>query len=276
MVYWQRIEGKDTLWLGQIESNSSIQILDQPDTLYNGLTFSPDGQSIYLAEFDAANVSRLVRLPILGGVPVELIHHVDSAVTFSPDGRQLAFLRHDAGDTAIIIADAVDGRNERTLIARERSESFSSAGLSWSPDGKTIAVAAKNPTTERIEILAIAVSDGSAERISDRDWGEIGNLKWQADGRGLLFGEKSSAVARRSEIWFLPYPFGEPRQITNDPTQYLTQTMSISNTGTLALVSGQTESEIWSAQWRRDARPACTARRPAQIRSSRWSIMDSR
>jgi len=244
LVYAQTIKGRHTLWLGQIESNSSVQILDQPDGMYHGLTFSPDGQSIYLTEYDSA---KLFRLPVVGGVPSLLLPDVDSAVSFSPDGKQFAFLRRGSSGTAIVIADAADGRNERTLISRSRAENFSSAGLSWSPDGQTIAVAAKNAASSRIGLLAISVSDGSAKKITNREWGEIGNVKWQPDGSGVIFGQRSGPVARRSEIWFAPYPSGEPRKITNDLNQYLIQNLSMSNTGTFAVLEGVTESEIWIA-----------------------------
>ena len=244
LVYDQDVQGKRSLWLGQIESNSSVEILKQPDVLYHGLTFAPDGQNLYFTEFDS---SKLFRMPVVGGVPTLLLQKVDSAVSFSPDGRQLAFLRRVSGGTAIIIADSIDGRNERTLVARKRPDNFSSAGLSWSPDGKQIAVAARNATTAQIELLAISLFDGSARKISERSWGEIGNVKWQPDGAGVIFITKSSALARRSEIWFAPYPIGEPRKITNDVNQYLTQTLSVSANGIVAVIEGISESEVWVA-----------------------------
>jgi Tol biopolymer transport system component/DNA-binding winged helix-turn-helix (wHTH) protein len=244
LVYAQTVKGRHTLWLGQIESNSSVQILDQPDGMYHGLTFSPDGQSIYLTEYDSA---KLFRLPVVGGVPTFLLPDVDSAVSCSPDGKQFTFLRRGSSGTAIVIADAADGRNERTLISRSRPENFSSAGLSWSPDGQTIAVAAKNAASARIELLAISVSDGSAKKISNRDWGEIGNVKWQPDGSGVLFSARTGPVVRRSEIWFAPYLTGEPRKIVNDLNQYLIQNLSVSANGIVAVMEGVTESEIWIA-----------------------------
>src|SRR5262249_24395245 len=157
---------------------SSVLIADQPGVSYSGLTFSPDGQSIYVTEYNMTNSpNKLVRMPIVGGVPVELATGVDSAVTFAPDGRQLAFLRLEGRQTSIVITNA-DGKNEHVLAARQKPESFSSRGLSWSPDGKSIAVAATEQDKNRNEVLAISVADGSAKRISDRDWGFVGNVAW--------------------------------------------------------------------------------------------------
>ncbi|HSS18812.1 MAG TPA: winged helix-turn-helix domain-containing protein [Pyrinomonadaceae bacterium] len=248
VVYRQRIGDKESLWLGQIESNSSVLIAEQSDRSYNGLTFSPDGQSVYLTEgLFADSATKLVRMPIVGGIMSELLSHVDSAVTFSPDGKQLAFLRRDGEETSIIIADSRDGKNERTLVTRKRPETFSSSGLSWSPDGLSIAVAANKANDRRSEILAVAVADGDIRKISGQDWGAVGNLAWQADGSGLLLTARNSQTARRSEIWFVPYPAGEPRKITNDLNQYLIDTLSLSSNGILAVLQGHMESEIWQA-----------------------------
>ncbi|HEU5237726.1 MAG TPA: winged helix-turn-helix domain-containing protein [Pyrinomonadaceae bacterium] len=244
LVYDQSLKGTRSLWLGQIESNSSVEILKQPDILYHGLTFAPDDQNLYFTEFDS---SKLFRMPVVGGVPTLLLQNVHSAVSFSPDGRRLAFLRRVSGGTAIVIGDSVDGRNERTLVVRKLPDNFSSSGLSWSPDGKQIAVAAKNVATSRVELQAISLFDGSARKISDRSWGEIGNVKWQPDGAGVIFIAKSSALARRSEIWFAPYPEGEPRKITNDVKQYLLPNLSVSANGIVAVIEGISESEIWVA-----------------------------
>ena len=244
LVYNQRINGSDSLWLGQIESNSSVQILNQENVTYNGLAFSPDGQSVYFTDYDT---EKLFRIPAIGGVPTELIDKVDSAVTFSPDGGQLAFLRDTSEGEIITIADCNDGKTERSLSAIKPWSSFSTLGLSWSPDGKTIALAARNSLTDRIELVAVSISDGSIRKISDRDWGEIGNVKWQADGNGLLFTEKGGQSSRKSSIWFTPYPQGEPQQITHDLNQYFMHTLSLSSTDILATIDGKTGSEIWVA-----------------------------
>jgi len=247
LVYVQRTKGRNSLWLGQIETNSSVIISDRPDVSYIGVTFSPDGQSIYLSEIDANSVTRLVRMPVIGGVPAELTTNIDSAVTLSPDGRQLAFLRRGGGQSSIVITDA-DGRNERTLASRKRPENFSGYGLSWSPDGKNIAVSASEDENKPHEVLAISVADGTAKKIGNHDWGFVSNLVWQSDASGLLSIVRNSPIARRSSVWFIPYPDGEPRKVTNDLNQYYGETMSLpANDKALAVLVADAESEIWLA-----------------------------
>jgi DNA-binding winged helix-turn-helix (wHTH) protein len=114
LVYWQRIgdEGKLSLWLGQIETNSSVQITQPSYARHGHPVFAPDGRHIYFAVLDDSRPEwTLVRMPVVGGVLTELIHNVHSPVSFSPDGQQLAFIRADSGarKTSILIADAADG-----------------------------------------------------------------------------------------------------------------------------------------------------------------------
>jgi Tol biopolymer transport system component/DNA-binding winged helix-turn-helix (wHTH) protein len=247
LVYAQRTKGQNSLWLGQIETNSSVIISDRPDVSYFGVAFSRDGQSIYLSENDAHSVTRLMRMPVIGGVPTELTTNIDSAVTLSPDGRQLAFLRRGDRQSSIVITDA-DGKNERTLATRKRPESFSGYGLSWSPDGKNIAVSASEDDNKPHQVLAIAVADGAAKKIGNHEWGFVSNLVWQSDGSGLLSIVRNSRIARRSSVWFIPYPDGEPRKVTNDLSQYYGETMSLpAKDQTLAVLVADAESEIWLA-----------------------------
>src|SRR5215831_10029036 len=115
LVYSQQINDKPSLWLGQIETNSSVSIAEEPYVGYSGMTFARDGQSIYLSEVNPiTSASELVRMSIVGGVPTELAADVNSAVTISPDGRQLAFLRRGGGQSLIVVTDA-NGRNEHIL-----------------------------------------------------------------------------------------------------------------------------------------------------------------
>jgi Tol biopolymer transport system component/DNA-binding winged helix-turn-helix (wHTH) protein len=244
LVYMQHINDKPSLWLGQIETNSSVPIAEESDVGYTGVTFSHDGQSVYVLEVNRlTSTTKLVRMPIVGGVATELAAHVNSAATISPDDRQIAFLRSSGGQSLIVVTDA-DGRNERILARRNPPQNFTGVGISWSPDGKNIAVAAREGENGRIEVLAISLADGSARRIGKQDWGSVSNLTWDSDGHGLLLIVSSSSFARRSEIWFVPFPGGEPHKITRDLNQYYGPTMSMSAHNELAVIHVEAESEI--------------------------------
>jgi len=244
IAYVQRVGGNFSLWLGQVETNSSVLVEDRPGILYNAITFARDGQTIYITETDATSgATRLVRMPAIGGASTEVASNVNSIVTFSPAGDRLAFLRRYSTGTSLIITDK-DGKNERVIASRTSPQTFSGYGLSWSADGKSIAVA-EVAGDSRQKVSLISTSDGGATEFGGREWGCIKNLAWQGDG--VLLIAANSEVARRSEIWFVPYPSGEARRITNDVNQYYGETMSAASSGALAVLSAQIESEIWLA-----------------------------
>ena len=247
IVYTQRVNGQWSLWLGQVESNSSVSINEQPGIRVEAVAFSPDGGSLYLTIRDLQSAeSKLVRMPVLGGVMTDVAHQVDSVVTFSADARRIAFLRtnDDARQTAIVVADA-DGKNERNLTTRQWPHNFSGAGLSWSPDGKMIAVAAAEGESGRQELLAVSSVDGSATRIGSRDWGSLGNVVWSPDGAGVIAVVRDNSTTRKSEIWFIPNPSGEPRKLTDGMNSYQNEALSVSRDGTVVLLRGHFTSDIW-------------------------------
>lgn len=243
LVYQQLINGKSSLWLGQIETSSSVLIHQQPEILYEFLTFAPDGGHLYFTMQDGRHPhSTLVRMPIVGGATTELISNVDSAVTFSPGGERIAFVRRDrkTTQTSIVIADATDGKNERSVAHRKWPDNFSS-GLSWSPDGKTIAIGGST-TGRSDEILAVGVADGVVHKIGDRDWAELSNVAWLADGSGLVMVGRDGE--RNNQIWLVFYPGGEARKITNDLNYYRGDSLSLSADGKLAVLQGFTSPSI--------------------------------
>ena len=247
LVYRQRINGQDSLWLGQIEANRSVMISDEPNVSYYTLAFSPDGQSIYATARDLRqNKTKLIRMPVLGGVATELSANIDSAVTFSPDGAKIAFIRHksESKQSTIQIADAVDCKNEHTLSTLSAPQTFSSDGLSWSPDGKLIAVGANTGDGGGTEIVTVRVGDGVIEKLSSRAWGALGQLSWLPDQTGLVVAAVEHDISRRGEVWFVPYPRQEAHKINTGLDIYQVNSLSIAANGTVTVLRGHLTSEI--------------------------------
>ena len=247
VVYRQRINGKDSLWLGQVDANSSVMISDEPDVSYYTLAFSPDGQNIYATARDRRQKqTKLLRMPMLGGVATELTTDIDGGVSFSPDGAKIAFVRRnrETKQAMVQIADAVDCRNEHSISALSAPRTFSSEGLSWSPDGKLIAVGANTGAHGLNEIIAISVTDGAIEKLSDRGWGVVGSLAWLSDQTGLVVLTRENGISRRGEVWFVPYPKRESRRISTDLDFYQINSLGVSANGTVAVLRGHLTSEI--------------------------------
>jgi eukaryotic-like serine/threonine-protein kinase len=139
--------GKQSLWVRQVTTANNVQIVPPAEMLYFGMTFSADGNYVYYVTVNKnESEAFLYQVPVLGGTPRRLVEDIDAPVALSPDGNQMAFVRFSPpkGTDDLLVAKA-DGSDEhvmgsRKLPARYASSWFGqSAGLGWSPDGKTIA-----------------------------------------------------------------------------------------------------------------------------------------
>lgn len=76
-------------------------------------------------------------------------HFYNYAPAIAPQGDRIAFLSDRDGYASIFIMSAIDGRVIRKLLTGEKSAHFEEmhwlrSGISWSPDGTRLTIAAKN------------------------------------------------------------------------------------------------------------------------------------
>ena len=228
VAYVQDKDGQQSVWVRQVASGSVTQVIAPANIRYQGLTLSPEDNYIYYVVYEQGQlVGTLHRVSILGGVTQKVIQDVDSPVTFSPDGRQLAFVRNDPaqGETSLVIANA-DGSDQRKLSTRVRPNLFSLSGPAWSPDGKVIVSGVRNTCPAgHFDLVAVDVKDGSEKIMTSQQpgqqWISIRQVAWLKDGRGILaVAWHEGAVIFSDQIWYFPWPSGEPRRITNDSNTY--------------------------------------------------------
>jgi len=146
VVYSVEDAGKQSLWLRQSATTSSVQIIPPADINYLGLTFSLDGNYIYYVQgvegpYLGAGAGSLYQAPVLGGASQKLFDHVDGAVALSPDGKRLAFERFDfsKGESSIVTAN-LDGSNLKVLSTVKTPEWCGASA--WALDGNTVAFVA--------------------------------------------------------------------------------------------------------------------------------------
>jgi Tol biopolymer transport system component/DNA-binding winged helix-turn-helix (wHTH) protein len=248
IVYRQRINGKESFWLGQIDSNSSVKIGEPAGTWMSSIALSPDAAQLFVTERErAASSGRLLRMPIVGGVMSDVLSNIDSPVSFSPNGKQIAFLRRDDERRPSIVTADVDGRNQRTLLAPGSTLAIGGIALAWSPDGKSIAFAGSEGNGGRATLMTVRISDAGVSRVARFDWGQIGNMAWMPDGAGLAVAAFANPVTRQCQVWYVSYPAGEVRKLSNDLDIYLPETISVSRNGTIAVLRGHNTYEIWVA-----------------------------
>lgn len=248
VAYVQREKGQESIWLGDLETNQSIQITNALERLHNFLTFAPDGKSVYFTARDENHlVSTLMRVSIYGGAPSDLTASIDSAISFSPDAKQFAFLRKDIGtnQSSLIIADALTGRDERILLAPESGQKIVSSGVSWSPDGSLIAFGAAREPGQDCEVAVVKIDDGSVNKINSDVCRSSSNLTWLRDGSGIVLTAAGNDDNGNGQVWLVSYPAGEARKITNDTLNYHNYSLSVSDNDRIAVLQGRSDPKIW-------------------------------
>jgi Tol biopolymer transport system component len=244
LAYALQKDGKYSLWLRQIATGSDIPILPPQADFAGRGRFSPDGNYLYYGASDPENqgYNALYRVPTLGGQPRKILYDVDSPATFSPDGKQLAFVRNvsRSQESRLVIAN-VDGTAERTLKVQRRRI----VALSWSPDGARIALDSRRSEGGfHSQLIEVSTSDAKETLIGPRYLGIRHSLVWLPDGSGLAITQ--GAIDGNSQLWFVPYPEGEPRRITNDPNDYGQISVS-ADSKTLAVTQERESTRLWVA-----------------------------
>lgn len=243
--------GRQSIWVRQVAALSGVAIVAPDDVDYEGLTFTRDGNYVsYVVYPKPKHYGALYQTPVLGGTPRKLIDDIDTAVSYSPDGRHLAFLRNypNEGERALVIA-STDGGGERKLMTRLRPDFLALVPPSWSPDGKSIACVAGSfgPNGSSINVIDVRVENGSETPITRQKWERIGHVAWLSDGRGLVMtGRDLNSPLLLDQIWYLPYPEGRPRRITNDLHSY--SGLSVAADGRALVTAQMTRfSRLWIA-----------------------------
>jgi serine/threonine protein kinase/Tol biopolymer transport system component len=245
-VHVMEAKGLQSLWVRQISTSSSIQIVAPADVKYTGITLSKDGEQVYYVRSNKAEHDVLYQIPILGGNARRVADNVGSAVTISPDGRRFAFVRYDesSNENRLIIAD-LEGGEQHKLAARKNPESFDYPA--WSPDGKIIACVVQNVDSSGVywSVTEVRVEDGAQTPISHARWAGAGKIAWLNDGSGLIL-PLLERISGPYQLWYLSYPTGEAHRITNDVNNYMSVSIT-AESKSLVTVQSETNSNIWIA-----------------------------
>src|ERR1700720_3703201 len=249
LAYLSDEHGISAIWVRQLGTGSTAQVMAPSNGNFKGLTFSPDGNYLYFVKGEpGTGLSKLYQVPSLGGTPRELIVDVDSPVTFSPDGKQIAFVRQSstAGTSSLLGAKA-DGSAEHAIAVLRAPLSFSAEGPSWSPDGQRIAIGKSiRAGFQQYAVETVAVDTGAETRLGTNDWGYLRRISWMPDGSAVVFGSPISKPSLNAQLWMVSYPRGEARRITNDLNFYTGASVT-SDGATLATVQLTLTGNLWSA-----------------------------
>jgi Tol biopolymer transport system component/DNA-binding winged helix-turn-helix (wHTH) protein len=241
-VYANRIRGLESLLLGQVEGGEPIELRAAADVTYRSLKFSPDSSSIYYVvtggEYERG---ALCKIAALGGVPEKLRENVSSKIDFAPDMKQFAHLRSSA-----LIIGSTSGNSDRELISRPENLSFRAGSLSWSPDGKLMAIGASSSESGgRYEVFVVSVADGQIKRLTSMAWRDLLNIAWLPDGSGLVVVAEAQDEWDNVQLWHVSTINGTANKIAPDLEAYGSSISVSSDGGLLAAIQEPKLTSIW-------------------------------
>jgi Tol biopolymer transport system component/DNA-binding winged helix-turn-helix (wHTH) protein len=226
VAYIQSEHGQESLWLRQLANAGGIEIVPPSASNFIGITFSPDGNSIFYVKYGPDEAaSGLYQVPVLGGAARKILADIDSQISFAPDKRRFAFLLNDLSrkEAHLIIAD-LDDAGQRHLAVRAGVHWVTDAAPAWSPDGKSIIFTARIQTSKAASTTAslveVRAADGEQKILNTRQWDAIQTIEWLADGTGLIVAARDNASLLAHQLWQIDYPGGEARAITKDLNSY--------------------------------------------------------
>jgi eukaryotic-like serine/threonine-protein kinase len=131
-------------------------------------TFSPNGGQVAYMWNGPKQDNFDIYVRVAGaGTPLRLTSDpaVDSSPAWSPDGRTIAFLRDLAGGRFAVMLVSPIGGPERNVA--EVSSRFAALGpVSWTPDGRSLAVPDQDATEKPDGIFLISTETGNKQRIT--------------------------------------------------------------------------------------------------------------
>jgi Tol biopolymer transport system component len=134
---------------------------------------------------------------------------------FSPDGKRIAIFSDRSDYTEIYLISAVDGRRLKRLVRAERSGDLESlhsyvSGMTWSPDGNSIAFVAKSHGFDALFIYDLE-DDDVVKKLRPR-YNSLYSPVWGPNNRIAVTGVR----AGQADIYLVDVETDEWEQITDD------------------------------------------------------------
>lgn len=141
---------------------------------------------------------------------------INNSGALSPQGDRIAYLSDKSGFFDIYLVSAIDGRELAKLVSGQRSGKLEELhwlrpGITWDPDGKRIAFAAKSQEQDALHIVDVE----EQEIVESYKFGLDGvySPDWGPDGRRIAF---VGAKDGQSDIYIYRFDSGKLSQVTDD------------------------------------------------------------
>ncbi len=256
LAYSTNPSGTWSLWVRQISSGSEVQVvLPQKESLAVG-RFSPNGDYLLYGSDDPTHPGfvALNQVSTLGGQPRKLLSVHASGGGLSLDGKRLCLVRENqkSAEWSVIVRD-IDTGQEKTLATIASPLTFDGP-FALSPDGKTF-VSTVHTAEKGIhgQFLAVDTSSLAQTRFGPTGW-EVGGGQWLPDGSALVVSAYRWGETEGRQLYFVSYPDGRYRRITNDSNQYPGLDMTADGM-TIAALRSVKVANVWSIPVEGKTRP---------------------
>ncbi len=177
--------------------------------------FSPDGKQIVFAWNGGAADNLDIYVKLVGaGESVRLTENAADEIypAFAPDGKSVAFLRSYSDRSEVFIVPALGG-------AERKIASLNSAwtSISFSPDGKNLAVIDALEGEKQFGVFLIEIATGAKQRLTaPPEFSSDDVPRFSPDGESVAFVRASGTVEQ--DLFIVSAAGGEVRQLTFDKT----------------------------------------------------------
>jgi Tol biopolymer transport system component len=139
----------------------------------------------------------------------------NTSPAISPQGDKIAFLSNRDYYFDLYIMDAIDGKVIKKLVKGTRGADFEelnilTPGISWSPDGNRLALAAKRSGYDVIYIIDVESEDSE---VLPFKMDGIQSVAWSNDGTKIAFVGHN---AKQSDLYFYNFSDKTVTNLTND------------------------------------------------------------
>ncbi len=216
VVYSTNVSGQFNLWSQSTTGGYARQLTLFDDQTVRVVACSPDGQTlVFSADRAGDEFTRIYRLPITGGAPVEIFgrENVQAGLAdspFSPSGSDILISANDRVETDqdIVIRDLHGAESGRPLADGQLN-----GALSWSPDGTKISYAQTHSNMD-VRAGVIDVASGSARILTPVDEEAIfTGGPWAADSSGYFV--QTDEGREFTGLAFLDAETGERRPVAS-------------------------------------------------------------
>lgn len=191
-------------------------------------SFSPDGSQVAFSLRERGQLASHIFIKLIGqNDAVQLTRGADAnlAPAWSPDGRWIAFLRYSGQNAGghpvgvgwtLMLMSALGGPTKKIA---ELDSRLSGDGVSWHPDGKSVAAVASSSSGGGAAIHIITIADGTRRQLTRPEPGFSDSTPaFAPDGKSVVF---SRAAYAAQDLYMLELnedqtPRRAPRRLTVD------------------------------------------------------------